>query len=228
MKKLFFILTIILLSAGCKGPLSVPGKTETQQGIHKVIVDEVIQAGEYTYLYVTEKRKKTWLAVPSMQAAKGDQLYYSGGLLMTDFFSKGLNRTFPSILFLESASREPNTVMNNISPVQVKTEKMDVIIKPGEGCISVANLLENKKAYSGKTVRIKGKIIKFNSAILGKNWIHIQDGSEYNGTFDLTITTDSQLSVGDTATFEGKIILGKDFGYGYSYDVMMEDGKLIK
>ena len=233
MKKLLLILTAILITAGCKGPLSSPGASAAKQEVHKVVVNEVIQAGEYTYLNVTEKKKQIWLALPSVQASKGDQLYYSGGLLMTDFFSKGLDRTFPSILFLESVSRTPfvgenGATANNITPVQVKTEKMKISIQPEAGCISIAKLLEAKASYSGKTVRIKGRVIKFNAAILGKNWIHIQDGSEYNGTFDLTITTDSQLSVGDTATFEGKIILNKDFGYGYSYEVMMEDGKMIK
>jgi hypothetical protein len=88
--------------------------------------------------------------------------------------------------------------------------------------------MEAKEGYSGKTIRVKGKITKYNPSILGKNWIHLQDGTQFNNAFDLTITTDSQLVIGDTATFEGKITLKKDFGYGYFYDVIMEDGKLIK
>jgi hypothetical protein len=232
-KQLVFILVIIFFSAGCKGPLASPGKTETKQGLHKVVVDEVIQAGEYTYLNVTEKRKKIWLAVFSLQAAKGDRFYYRGGLLMTDFFSKELNRTFPSVVLLESISREAvpgknGGINNSNGPVRVKAEKMNISIEPGERCISIAKLIEDKAVISGKTVRLKGKVTRYNPAILGKNWIHIQDGTELNGVFDLTITTDSQLTVGDTVTFEGKIILNKDFGYGYSYDVLMEDGKLIR
>jgi hypothetical protein len=233
LKDLFIVLTVILLSAGCKGPLSAPAASEAKQGVHKVIVNEVIQAGEYTYLNVSEKRKKTWLALPSIQASKGDQFYYTGGLEMTDFFSKELNRTFPSVLFLEGISKEPtsggNLVMNqSTSPGRVVTEKMDISIEPDEGCISIAKLMAEKSSYSEKSVRVKGKIIKFNQAIMGKNWVHIQDGSDFNGLFDLTITTDSQVVVGDTITFEGKIILNKDFGYGYFYDVLMQDGKLIK
>jgi hypothetical protein len=63
---------------------------------------------------------------------------------------------------------------------------------------------------------------------MGKNWIHIQDGTDFNGGFDLTITSDSQHAVGDTVIFEGKISLKKDFGYGYVYEVIMEDGKQVK
>ena len=233
MKQLLFILALILLSAGCKGPLSVPGTAEGKPGVHKVIVNEVIHAGGFTYLNVSEKRKKIWLAVPEMQAAKGDKISYNGGLEMKDFFSKELHRTFPSVLFLESVNNESTrgesvVTKNNAHTGEVKTEKINISIEPGKGCISLAKLLETKAGYSGKTVKVMGIITKYNPEILGKNWIHIQDGSEFNGAFDLTITTDSQLAVGDTVTFEGKITLKKDFGYGYFYEVIMEDGKLIR
>ncbi len=229
MKQLIFVLAIICLSAGCKGPLSAPEATGAKPGIHKVVVNEVIQAGEYTYLNVSEKRKKTWLVVPAIKAAKGDKISYTGGLEMTDFHSKELNRTFPGIILLESVSSQPTGGMKNSMHVaEVKTEKINILIGPGEGCISIAELLKTKADYSGKTVKVKGKVTKYNPAILGKNWIHIQDGTEFNSAFDLTITTDSQVAVGDTVTFEGKITLKKDFGYGYFYDTLMEDGKLIR
>jgi hypothetical protein len=60
---------------------------------------------------------------------------------------------------------------------------------------------------------------------MGKNWIHVQDGSEFNGEFDLTITTNAVAEVGQTITFEGTIALDKDFGYGYVYSILMEDAK---
>ncbi|MBA4321714.1 MAG: DNA-binding protein [Odoribacter sp.] len=200
---------------------------------HKVVVNEVIQVSGYTYLNVSEKRKKSWLAVTTMQASKGDKLYYTRSMEMTDFFSKELNRTFPSIIFVENITSEPMKgeyagMMNSSHSAEVSIEKITVSIVPGEGCISIAKLLEAKSEYSGKTVKVKGKIAKLNTAILGKNWIHIQDGTEFNGAFDLTITTDSHPEVGDTVTFEGKLTLKKDFGYGYFYDVIMEDGTLIK
>jgi hypothetical protein len=231
-KQLLIILAVILLSPGCKGPLSTPQSGTTGEGEHKVVVKEVIQAGVYTYLNVKEKRKETWLAVPAMQAAPGDKLTYSGGLEMTNFVSKELNRTFPSVLFLETVTmattKGENRVMNNTPSGVVKPEKISVAIEAAEGGISIARLLETKSEYSGKTVRVKGKVTKVNPEIMGKNWIHLQDGTEFNGEFDLTVTTDVQPAVGDTVTFEGRIALKKDFGYGYFYDVLMEDGRLIR
>lgn len=107
----------------------------------------------------------------------------------------------------------------------VKIEKMDVKVDPCKDCISLSDLLENKKEFSGKNIKVTGKVTKFNPSIMGKNWIHIQDGSEYKGEFDLTITTDREVSVGQTITFEGKIALDRDFGYGYFYSILMEEGK---
>jgi hypothetical protein len=110
---------------------------------------------------------------------------------------------------------------------QVTPEKMNVVVEPCGDCITIAKLLENKQSLSGKVIKIKGQVTKFNPAIMGKNWVHIQDGTEFQGGFDLTITTDIQVSVGETVTFEGKLALDKDFGYGYSYNVLLEDAKTV-
>ena len=109
----------------------------------------------------------------------------------------------------------------------VVTEKLNIVIEPCKDCITISNLLTNKKSFSGKIIKVKGLVTKFNPEIMGKNWVHIQDGSEFNGGFDLTLTTNNKVSLGDTLTFEGKIALDKDLGYGYFYSVLMEEGKVV-
>lgn len=111
---------------------------------------------------------------------------------------------------------------------KVAIEKVDITIVPCKDCIKISELLENKKTYSGKTVKVSGQVTKYNPEIMGKNWVHIQDGSEFQGGFDLTITTDQRVTVGSRITFEGKIVLDKDFGYGYFYTVMMEGGRPVQ
>ncbi len=126
------------------------------------------------------------------------------------------------------SKNEKNQNMNSQNASsKVELEKINITIEPCKDCIKISDLLANKKNYSGKTIMVKGQVTKYNPAIMGKNWIHIQDGSEFGGSFDLTITTDKQVSVGETVTFEGKIVLDKDFGYGYVYNVLMEEGKPI-
>ena len=105
---------------------------------------------------------------------------------------------------------------------------MDLAIEPCEGCITISNLLANKKSFAGKVIKIKGKVTKYNPEIMGKNWVHIQDGTEFEGAFDLAVKTNRKITAGDVITFEGKIVLDKDFGYGYFYTVLMEEGKPVE
>lgn len=124
------------------------------------------------------------------------------------------------------SSQSAHKSMNSQSPNAMSANrKIDIKVEPCKDCIRISDLLAGKKNYSGKTVRVTGKVTKFNPDIMGKNWIHIQDGTEYQGGYDLTITSDQKVSVGDTVTFEGKIVLDKDFGYGYYYSVLMEGGQ---
>jgi len=111
---------------------------------------------------------------------------------------------------------------------QVTIEKMNVTVEPCDGCITIAKLMENKKSFAGNAIKIKGKVTKYNPSIMGKNWVHIQDGTEFGDGFDLTVTTDAIVAVGETVTFEGKIALDKDFGYGYTYSILLEEARVIK
>jgi hypothetical protein len=63
---------------------------------------------------------------------------------------------------------------------------------------------------------------------MGKNWIHLQDGSGQQGTNDLTVTTSGTANAGDTVVVAGKLSVDKDFGYGYKYAVIVEDAQVTK
>jgi hypothetical protein len=56
-----------------------------------------------------------------------------------------------------------------------------------------------------------------------RNWIHIVNDK---GNYDLTITTNDVVNLDDNVTFEGVITLNKDFGAGYKYAIIMEEGLL--
>jgi hypothetical protein len=115
--------------------------------------------------------------------------------------------------------------MKYISPVI--TERKNIAIEPCADCITIGKLLADKESYSGKVIKVKGQVTKYNPEIMGKNWVHIQDGTEFQDGFDLTITTDARVTPGEIVTFQGRIVLNKDFGYGYTYKVLMEEGKSV-
>ena len=97
------------------------------------------------------------------------------------------------------------------------------IIK-AEGGKTVAEIYAEKDALADQAVSFRGKVVKVNPDIMGKNWVHVQDGSGAEGTNDLTVTTAGTLpKVGDTVLVSGKLSLNKDFGMGYQYPVIVED-----
>ncbi len=199
-------------------------------GTHKVVVEEVIHTTTYTYLNVNENGTIFWIAIPRMEVEKGKTIYYTGGYEMPNFQSKELNRTFETLYLVQEISDTPNKPEKMMQPSKESGKRAPVQeealnIKPHDGEISIADLYSKKDSYAGKTVKIRGKIVKYNEGIMGKNWAHIQDGSKFENSFDLTVTTMNTLKLGEVVTFEGVITLNKDFGAGYSYEVIMEDAK---
>ena len=59
-----------------------------------------IDAAGYTYLEVTQNKKTLWLAGSKIAVKKGDVIRFDDGMVMTNFNSKTLNRTFPSVTFV--------------------------------------------------------------------------------------------------------------------------------
>jgi len=235
MKKIIFAIGVAAVIPICQAKKLPDGKNKIN---HKVVVEEVLQTTSYTYLHVKENDSLKWLATPSMTAKTGDVYYYMDGLQMLKFESKELHRTFDEVYFLGGVSTEPITG-NKPKPGTIpghnggtaepytrkpapEVKKSITIETPKDG-ITIAELLSHKESYAGKTVKIKGEVTKFSPEIMNKNWIHLQDGTESNGKFDLTITSSVDAKVGDVICLEGKIVLNKDFGYGYFFEVMMED-----
>lgn len=196
------------------------------------VVEEVLQATSYTYLKVKEGDRDIWIAVAKREIAVGETISFVAELEMKNFQSKDLQRTFESIYFVgnvmggaPAATAAPG---DSDIPHQMKPtlEKQEISVEPASGGITIGQLFSGQDSYADKTVLIRGQVTKVNRAIMGKNWVHIQDGTSGSGEFDLTITTLAEADVGDVVTFEGKIVLNKDFGAGYAYDVLMEDAKL--
>jgi len=221
------IILIAVLFINSKKDKKVP---DLQPGSHEVTINEVIQTTKYTYFLVEENESEYWIAVTKREAEEGDVIYYSNPLEMNNFVSKELGGTFPTIFFVQNVSNTPfpeeNTASQQMAQKKPDIVKMDnVKVTKVKGGISISELYEGQTKYAGKTVIIRGVVVRYNHMVMGKNWIHIQDGTESSGQFDLAITTMDSLAVGNTATFTGAISLNKDFGSGYFYKVIMEDAK---
>jgi hypothetical protein len=206
-------------------------KVETSNS-HRIIVKEVINATAYTYLLVTEEKKEYWIAIPRTEVKVGKTYEYEGGMEMKKFESKDLKRTFDSVFFVEglidpSITQAPANPKEESAKKITKTELSEGITL-AKGAISIHDLFSGKDKLAGTTVILTGKVVKFMPEIMSKNWIHLQDGSSFNGRNDITITTLSKVKVDEIVSFKGQVVLNKDLGSGYKYDVLIEDATAIK
>ena len=229
MKTILKSLAIVILAilSGCANSNS--------DGAVTVKVKAVEQVESYTYLLVKGKGPAYWIAVSSTDITTGESITYQGGLLMEDFYSKDLDRTFDKVLFLDAMEGStPSAMEGNTPPATammpgssqgsaVKTPKLGISVEAEEGIVSIAELYTDPGTYEGKPIRVKGEVVKFNVAIMERNWIHIQDGSEFDGKYDLTLTSQESFEVGQVVTLEGIVALNKDFGYGYTYEIILEN-----
>jgi hypothetical protein len=205
---------------------------------------QTMNAGGYSYIYIEQADgKKVWVAVTQIAVKVGDQLSFKPGMEMVKFESKALNRSFDSIIFSNgvfsggTTSAAPDPGKNKgVSPgsrgaTGDKAAKIAVTRASGPNAATVAEAYSNSAKLNNKTVVVRGQVVKVSSGIMGKNWIHIQDGtgSEKMKTHNLVCTskTDS-ADVGDVVTISGTLIKDRDFGAGYKYAVIIENSKITK
>ena len=227
MKRTLKILVIALLAiaTGCNNP--------SGDGAVTVKVKAVEQVSNYTYLLVKGKGPEYWIAVSSTEIEVGEKISYQGGGLMVDFYSKELDRTFDEIIFLDNFEGEQDQVagmgqMPGTTQGSVKTDRLDISIDHESGTISIADLYADPAAYKGQTIRVKGEVAKFNAQIMERNWIHLQDGTEFEGKYDLTGTSQQDFIVGEIITLEGILAVNQDFGYGYNYEILLEKATIVE
>ena len=233
--KAFVILNIavLFLFASCESDSAKSSHKSDNPLLREVVVKEVVQTSSYTYILFKEEGANYWAAVSRVDdIAVGETYYFDQFMEMNNFHSKELDKTFESVYFIEVLSKDPIPSEKMVMPTKTGSNKVGDFeieaIDPVEGGITISELYANSSNYDGKTIKIKGYVVKYTAAVMNKNWVHIQDGSRTGGNFDLTITTDATCDQGDLVVFEGKISLDRDFGYGYSYAVIMEDAKMLE
>jgi hypothetical protein len=247
-KNYLIVLTVILAFAvGCeeKGPevveQSAPQRSavdETAAGGFTGTALESIKADRYTYVQVDTGSEKIWAATPEFRGTVGDTVVVPKGLAMQNFHSKTLERDFEVVYFVGAitvagSDQEPGQMagtsfMHPPSGTTGNKPQIDVSgIKRAKDGMNVGEIFAASGELAGKQVMVRGKVVKFLPQIMGKNWLHLQDGSGSEGTNDLTVTTTTTVNVGDVVLVNGVVSVDRDFGFGYEYDVILEDAEVI-
>jgi len=204
---------------------------------------ETMDSGGYTYLKLKTADGEIWAAVGQSDVKVGQDVTVSGANWMDGFESKTLKRTFDRILFgnldapaaaglppghpaiSQASFQAPQPAAAATPEAPIKVEKAE-----GKNAYTIAEIYAGTAKLKDTEIVVRGKVVKFNAAIMGRNWLHIRDGSgsREKQNDDLTVTTADTVAVGDVVIVRGKLAVEKDFGSGYAYPVIVEDARVAK
>ncbi len=211
-------------------------------------VMESQEAAGYTYVRLKTPDGERWAAVAQSKVATGQSVKVDVQMVASNFESKTLNRKFDTIAFgtiagrptaapsqpamMSSAPASPSAKPAGTPAQHMTAPDVPSVAVPRaetKDAKTVAELLTANASLNGQSVTVRGTVVKFLTGIMGKNWIHLRDGSKSGGEdADITVTTDAVATVGDVVIVKGKVSIDKDFGAGYRYPVIIENAELSK
>jgi hypothetical protein len=109
----FMLLALALTVAGTSA-LAFPGgappaamSAPAAPAVTKGTVVETMDSGGYTYLCIESGGQKKWAAIPKAEVKVGQQVELRPGMVMQQFTSKTLKRTFDTIIFSGGLAAAP-------------------------------------------------------------------------------------------------------------------------
>lgn len=240
-------------------PTDAEAFAKNTQGTTGTVIETMNSSG-YTYMLIESGAEKNWVAIPETKIEKGAEVTYLSGMVMKNFDSKTLNRTFESIIFSsglmgEKAAPLHGATTDDSFAAAVKTEQTKVDVSaPAMGAsggssgaispyqeitvakseaangYSVEEIFSQAKKLNGQEITLRGVVTKVSANIMGRNWIHLQDGTgnPMQNSHDIVATSSEHPEVNSEITVEGIVAAEKDFGAGYKYAVIIEEAKVIK
>ncbi|SDL28373.1 hypothetical protein SAMN05660860_00232 [Geoalkalibacter ferrihydriticus] len=229
------------------------GHPTAVKDINGTVLETMDSAG-YTYVHVDTGKSKVWAAGPQTEVKVGETVALAPGQEMHNFHANSLNRTFDMILFVpailvggESVTPGPmggmpsmpgmpgmngmngmgmpggHPEMGGAQPVEI--DFADLV--PVDGGQTVGQIYAQKDALAGQEIQVRGKVVRFSPQIMGKNWIHLQDGTDNQGKGDITVTTNSTAQVGDTILVSGILQTNQEIAHGQVYEVIVQDAQVV-
>jgi hypothetical protein len=199
---------------------------------------EVKDVEVYTYLRLQTRDGEVWAAVAKAPVKVGADVTISDATVMRNFESKTLKKTFAQIYFgsIAAPGGKAAAAGGDMAAMHAGVAKsadvgdVKVAKATGADARTVAEVVAKRIELKDKTVVVRGKVVKFTPEVMGKNWVHLRDGtgSAADGTDDVLVTTKDEVKVGDVVVAKGVVHVDRDLGSGYSYKVLVEEATLQK
>lgn len=224
-----------ILSAAVLAVQAMPGMPTASQGATlNGEVLEVQRASSYTYLRLKTADGEVWAAVSSAGVEKGQRVTLDDAMTMENFESRALKRKFDRIVFgtlrAGKAPQGPPPGHGAATAAKAAPPLAKVAKATTADARTVAEVVKGKAALKDRNVTIRAQVVKVSTGVLGKNWLHLQDGTgtAADGTNDIVVTTKDAPAVGDIVHASGKVRADVDIGSGYRYAVLLEDANIRK
>ena len=208
MIRLLYIPAITLLTSLT---LMTPALAEVITQTGKVV--ESMNASGYTYMHVDTAGEDLWVAIPETAVEKGQQVSLAEGMVMKDFYSKTLDRTFASVIFSSgivgspAAQAQPaSSSGDDGSSVSSESSFADAVKKESQ---------QQPESQPQSSAGSAGATVPFLEVKVTKNFLY------------LVVTTTESISTDTVILIEGTVAANKDFGFGYKYDVLIEEATLL-
>jgi len=245
MKLLTLILTALLTTAIYANPhadMTQPPVANTSSvKVYYGIIKEIKDANDYLYLKVDENGTDVWVSIMKVGVEVGDKIGYDKQAIMAPFKSKILKRDFEQMIFasnvklperLTKSKTMKDVVDLKDSPENMgigKTKEVEVAKdKPfvKKDIYTIAEVKMWRTELSGQSVSVEADVTKISANIMKMDWVHLGYGEfdKTNPINDLVFTTkEATVKVGDKVVATGKVVVDKNFGFGYFYKVIVQE-----
>jgi hypothetical protein len=234
MRLLLAVLATLLVSAGWAMENPSPSQGTSIKGE----VLEVRDVDTFTYLRLKTSEGEKWAAISKAPVKKGADVTIENVVMMKDFESKSLKKTFDTIAFgnLAGAGAGAAPATTDLSQfhggISQATDVGNVKVAKASGpdARTVAEIVTKRTELKDKPVTVRGKVVKFTGGVMGKNWVHLRDGSGSGAenTNDIVVTTKDETQIGEVVVAKGVVRTDINLGSGYAYAVLIDEAKLQK
>lgn len=236
MKFSLFVALMLAFGSACAADAPVLDESTCLQGT----VLESIEVDAYTYLRLETPGGQVWAAVDRTPIATGTKVAIAQASIMKDFWSRTQQKIYEWIVFGRLAdSCEPpahsgggmaahHAAISAATGAAPSSEPISIAKADGPSGLTVAQVVTQSATLDDKPVAVRGRVVRYTADVMGRNWIHLRDGSgsAADGSNDVLVATGAQAQVGEVVLVKGVVHTNRDFGAGYAYKVLIENATL--
>ena len=174
--------------------------------------------------------EKTFDLILFAVLSEGCPFKESGGEIVSEMPSGMMPGKMPPAMMSQAATPHGAMPAMGDSSKKSKAIPKDINVSKavGEDAYTIEEIYSKKEELSQKTIIVRAIVVKFMPQIMGKNWIHLQDGtgSAEKGNHDIAVSTLETVKTGEEVIVKGTLGINKDFGMSCAFSTLIEEASI--